>query len=395
MALVECRRCWYCAGRISRYARGRHFCFGDPGGGRVVRTRAAPSVIVALGVAGLLFIFGSGSIWAHYTWFALAGAMALTVAGRKRSWYVVTGSAAFLALFERAKIGGAIAEISRFLPWHSGNTAVDEVRELVPIWRAAPGLFGPVFYQFGAAWVLAVVGLAGVVWMMRRGRHPALTLFMVWSITMIVGVVLQARMAAYTGIVVAILAGVSSAWIVESIPPHLPWLRGGAAAILILLGMAITIPVGVGQIGISGGPDPDWWDAMDWLRANTPEPMGEASAWYRLWPAVRPGQGFRYPDSAYSIIVPWDKGSWVTAIARRIPAANGAADSAPETARFLTDTLPEEAARDAARMGRDMRSRTRRRLRLGYPRWCVRRDAGLTITRASSTLLTMGGTIDG
>jgi dolichyl-diphosphooligosaccharide--protein glycosyltransferase len=277
--------------------------------------------------------------------------MAVAVAGRRRSWYVVTGAAAVLALFERAKIGGAIAEISRFLPWHSGNTTVDEVKELVPIWRAAPGVFGPVFYQFGAAWVFALAGLGAVVWMMWRGRRPALTLFMVWSVTMIVGVVLQARMAAYTSIVVAILAGVSSAWIVERIPSHLPSLRGGTAAILILLGMAITVPVGVGQIGISGGPDPDWWDAMDWLRANSPEPMGEASAWYRLWPAVRPGQTFRYPDSAYSIIVPWDKGSWVTAIARRIPAANGAADSAPETARFLTDTLPEEAARDAARIG--------------------------------------------
>jgi len=328
----------------------------------------APGVLITLGVACLGFTAGSGSIWSHYTWLALIGGMAVAAApallqraARERNWslrmtYAVTGGVAVttigcLVLFERARIVGGIAQISRFLPWHSGTTLVDEIAELAPLWRAAPGGFRSFFFQFGAAWILAAAGLAGVIRMARRRRRPALTLFLVWSVTMIIGVLFQLRMAAYAGIVVAILAGVASAWIVERIPAHLPWLRGVAAAILIMLGMVTTVPAGVRQIRPSGGPNPDWRAAMEWLRANTPEPMGEASAWYRWWPAVRPGQTFIYPRSAYSVIALWDKGSWITAIARRIPAANGAGDSGPETARFLTETLPEEAVREVGRTG--------------------------------------------
>lgn len=168
---------------------------------------------------------------------------------------------------------------------------------------------------------------------------------------MIIGVLFQVRMGAYASVVVAMLAGLYSAWIIERVPRHLPWLRGITAAILIAVGLAATVPFGIRETKTSGGPDANWWSAMDWLRANTPEPMGDPSAWYRLWPTVRPGQKFVYPVSAYSIITPWDKGSWITAIAHRIPDANGAVESGVETARFLTETRLGEALRDVERAG--------------------------------------------
>jgi hypothetical protein len=168
---------------------------------------------------------------------------------------------------------------------------------------------------------------------------------------MIYGVISHLRMAAYTGIVVAMLAGVTTAWIVRRIPDRVVWLRALAAGILISIAMAIAVPIGFAQTHPGQGPDPDWWAALNWMRWNTPEPMGDALAWYRWWPRLAPGSGFDYPDSAYGIIALWDKGWWISGIARRIPAANGGENGAVETSRFLTETHPEDALRNIRLLG--------------------------------------------
>jgi asparagine N-glycosylation enzyme membrane subunit Stt3 len=184
---------------------------------------------------------------------------------------------------------------------------------------------------------VAIIGIA------LRRRAPALTLLAVWSVTMIAGVILQLRMAAYTGFVVAILAGCTCTWIVRSIPVRHSRLRAGTAAILILIALAAALPVGIAQTGSSEGPDPDWAAALNWMRWNTPEPMGDPLAWYRWWPRIEPPGEFVYPPSAYGVIVPWDHGPWISAIARRIPAANAELNGAVQTARFLTETDPDDA----------------------------------------------------
>jgi oligosaccharyl transferase (archaeosortase A-associated) len=329
---------------------------------------AAPAA-AALGLACLLFLAaGSSSPWANFTALSLAAGLAITVplaglnriaAGRHWSRRFLYGMVALIALaaigclelVEAAKIHDLTHVIRNYLPGRSGAATEGTIGELQPLWVAKPGGFLSLFDQFGAAWLLAILGLGGIFRMAWRNGRPALTLFAVWTFAMILGVFLQLRMAAYAGFVVAIAAGITTAWIVRLTRGRAISLRALAAGALLVIGMAVAVPIGIIQAHSGLGPDEDWWTALNWMRWNTPEPMGGPSGWYRWWPQLSRGAGFAYPNSAYGVIAPWDKGWWISGISRRIPTANGQQDGAAETSKFLMETHPDQALRMMRQMG--------------------------------------------
>jgi len=329
---------------------------------------AAPAA-AAMGMTCFLFLAaGSSSPWESFTVLSLAAGLAITVplavlnrVAADRNWsrkflygmVIVIALVSFgcLELVAGAKIHFLTQVIRSYLPGRSGTAIEGTIKELQPLWAAQPGGFLSLLNQFGAAWIFAIPGLAGVVRMAWRTSRPAVALFAVWSVVMILGVFFQLRMAAYTGFVLAIPAGMTTAWIVRRIPGRAVWLRALTACALPLIGIAIAVPTGVIQTRASLGPDPDWWAALDWMRWNTPEPMGDSSAWYRWFPRSQGGAGFAYPHSAYGVIAPWDKGWWISGISRRIPAANGQQDGAVEVSKFLMETRPDDALRTMRQRG--------------------------------------------
>jgi hypothetical protein len=178
-----------------------------------------------------------------------------------------------------------------------------------------------------------------------------MTLLAVWCLTMTVGVCLQVRMAAYAGFAAATLAGVAAAWLVRRVSPHSAWLGAATAAILVLGAAAPGWPAGIAQTRRSQGPDADWAAALEWMRVNTPEPLGESAAWYREWPPIGKATRFPYPNTAYSVLASWDKGWWIAGIAHRIPTANGEANGLVYTSRILTETDPDAALRNMREIG--------------------------------------------
>ncbi len=66
----------------------------------------------------------------------------------------------------------------------------------------------------------------------------------------------------------------------------------------------------------------DWQAALLWMRDNTPDPMGDPDAYYKYYDALRPGESFTYPESAYGVTSWWDYGYWIIRIAHRIPSAS-------------------------------------------------------------------------
>ncbi len=69
-------------------------------------------------------------------------------------------------------------------------------------------------------------------------------------------------------------------------------------------------------------PSDAWCEALDWLKANTPEPMGNPDAYYGLYQPLAVGKEFTYPSSAYGVMSWWDYGYWITRMGHRIPNAN-------------------------------------------------------------------------
>jgi len=67
-----------------------------------------------------------------------------------------------------------------------------------------------------------------------------------------------------------------------------------------------------------GAPD-DWYDALTWMRNNTPDPGVDYYTTYELNETT--GR-YNYPESAYGVMSWWDYGHIITFIGHRIPNAN-------------------------------------------------------------------------
>lgn len=320
---------------------------------------------VALGTCCLLLIPADGvSPWREYRWLSLITALAITLAvtivyaiAQRRKWPrlkffgMVSGVMLIVAGCIAAAQFRRILSLVHLVGSYSAGPLAEEVGELQPLWIGGAGGFVNLFGQFGIAWLFAIPGIAAVTRMLRRKASPALVLFSVWSAVMIYGAFLHVRMAAYAGLSCAILAGIPTAWIVKRVPAQILWLRGVAAALIFSAALAVSVPLIYLQTHDGHGPDRDWWSALTWMRWNTPEPMGDATAWYRWWPKREPGTGSVYPKSAYGILAIWDKGWWIDGIAHRIPSANGGEDGAVETSRFLSETKPENALQEMRGIG--------------------------------------------
>ncbi len=316
-----------------------------------------------------VFLLNASGIapWLQYRWLALGGTFAVTAAlaflnreGLRRKWpftriagtgiVIALIGAGVAALAEPALLQSLLAQVRAYQPGQPGSELTSTVKELQPLWSSAPGGFGAFFAQFGTSWVFAVPAFGIAVVMAFRTRRPALALFVVWGVGMILGVVSHVRMGAYTGIVVAVLAGFSSAWLVERIPAAAPRLQVFTSAILVVICAGISLPAGIAQTGHSG-VDEDWRKALNFLRWSTPEPLRTPEAWYRYWLQMPPGHIYRFPPTAYGVIAPWDRGWWISGIAHRIPSANGGESGATETSRFLTETFPADAQREMQELG--------------------------------------------
>jgi len=68
-------------------------------------------------------------------------------------------------------------------------------------------------------------------------------------------------------------------------------------------------------------PSDAWQESLEWLKTSTPEPLGEADAFYGLYESP-----YTYPDTAYAVTSWWDYGYWISRTGHRIPNANPSQD---------------------------------------------------------------------
>lgn len=321
-------------------------------------TLAFPATIAIATGSLTFFLFSGASGWSEFTWLTLSASLAVcllvwaiaVIARRQQKGQayirIVEGvcliGVVLLAIaLKPALVRLLVATIRYFLPnGHSSGTGL--VGEMSPLWTVPPRGFASVFQNLGSVWIIALPALLIGTVKVWKSNRPAMALFAVWSAVMIVGGIIQLRMTLYTSPVLAILAGAGLAWAIDGITSRNARLRIPAAMLAIALILATNLPASIRSVSFDGGIDSNWRAALEWLRKNSPEPMGDPAALSKLW--VRPRGGtFPYPPSAYGVLTWWDYGYQVSYLAHRIPNANGAQIHADTVAQFLTTTSPDRA----------------------------------------------------
>ncbi|MFA5078475.1 MAG: oligosaccharyl transferase, archaeosortase A system-associated [Dehalococcoidia bacterium] len=249
--------------------------------------------------------------------------------------------------------------------WEFGLTVESESRPLF-----FPGdIFSleTAWAQFGLALYLGLAGLAVLIYRAVRHGAPELVFTAVWTLLIMFSVFGMTRFSAYLSVCLAVLAGYLAGVIIEAVyagggraaerpgrkkrkaAPRVS-VNGGRLALAIFAVVtifAMLVPGAVTAAGQAGNPShapPDaWLEALDWLRANTPEPFGDADYYYALYSDPRVGKAYAYPDTFYSTIVWCDYGYWLTRAGRRVPVSNpGAAKE--RTAVFFTSQKTESSS---------------------------------------------------
>jgi len=256
------------------------------------------------------------------------------------------------------------------------------------IMEVEPLLFPGGEFGFQTAWAnfttsffIAFISFAMLAYVLVKERSADKTLFLIWSIIILIAVLGQRRFGYYYAVNVALLTGYFS-WkmldiaglskllakskeVVTTVKkfkkrekkarekakpktfmqPRGAWIRVIVVAIAIFF---LVFYPNIGKVEVLAKQQyimtTGWYNSMLWLKDNSPEPFGDPDFYYEIYP---PRDEFEYPETAYGVMSWWDYGYFIMQIAHRIPNANPTQARAREAGKFLT-AQNESAANEIA-----------------------------------------------
>jgi dolichyl-diphosphooligosaccharide--protein glycosyltransferase len=253
---------------------------------------------------------------------------------------------------------------------------------MLTVMEAVPLSPAMAWYNFGASFFIAFVSMAMLIYFAIKEKSADKTLFLVWSIVILMAVLGQRRFAYYYTVNAALLTGYFS-WkmldiaglnklltkskkVVESVrkfkktkkktkekakprtfmQPRGVWVRVIVVGVVIFAGVFLPIIPMAKALARSPNAvmDEGWYTSCLWLKDNSPEPFGDPNFYYALYP---PQDEFKYPDTAYGVMSWWDYGYFIMQIGHRIPNANPGQAGAVQAGQFFT-ALNESAANAVA-----------------------------------------------
>lgn len=314
---------------------------------------------------GLLAICALGAL----SWFAGR-------ANVRRRWFLIATiglcGAGILAirLAAPAAFRSIIGQFGRF----SGDDVT--IYEMMPLLHG--GGLSRIWTEFGPALYVAVIGLGIIAHRALRRGEAASLLVLIWTVAMTAATLGQVRFSYYLGVVVTILAGgvvgllVMWLWRRAEMPrsagktekavrsftrrrgqrkrashdPPMPPSaanRSGKRAWAIGVGLAATLALLLPSANLAMTAadrslvlHPDWREATQWLRENTPEPFGDPDLYYAYYGSPDACRPLLEARSAYGVLGWWDCGYWIMRLGHRIPVSNPTQHGAGITARFMT-----------------------------------------------------------
>ncbi len=225
--------------------------------------------------------------------------------------------------------------------------------------------------SFTTSFFISLIALGLLIYVAIRSKGADTTLFLVWSVIMLLAVLGQRRFGYYYAINAALLtgylcyrmldlAGLKKLLIpVEGTVKIVRKTKAKAKSQLRARGKALqqhrairmrVVAAGIAIFALAFLPniakakalasEPSlmtdaWYSSLLWLEENSPEPFDDPNSYYQLYKAPAWGEDYSYPESAYGVMSWWDYGHWITRIAHRIPVANPFQQGASTAARFF------------------------------------------------------------
>jgi len=240
--------------------------------------------------------------------------------------------------------------------------------------------------NFTTSFFISFISLAMLIYFAIKEKSADKTLFLVWSIIMLIAILGQRRFGYYYAVNAALLTGYFS-WKMLDIAglgkllakskevvvavkkfkkkekktrekaktktfmqPRGAWVR------VIVAGVAIFFLVFFPNFGyaeaLAKQPVPimneGWYSSLLWLKDKSPEPFNDPEFYYELYP---PKADFEYPETAYGVMSWWDYGYYIMQIAHRVPNSNPGQANADKAGKFFTAQNESSANELADKLG--------------------------------------------
>ncbi len=233
--------------------------------------------------------------------------------------------------------------------------------------EASPITQAMIMSNFGYDYYLAFIAILILFYYIVKKSSAEYTLLAVWSIFVLAITDAQNRFAYYYAVNIALLLGFAGARFLDIFGAKISGsddvikgLKKTKVQHVVSLGLVIMvtgfIPFGSSPFNITmqsaqwGPVSPgyyEWYDALNWMRYNTPVPDLPYNSIYEK-PAN--GQNYNYSKNDYGVMSWWDYGHIITYWAHRIPNANpfqigigGGPNHEPGASTFLIAPTEEKA----------------------------------------------------
>lgn len=372
---------------------------------RAVSALATGTIGAAIFLTALIIYLPAG-VKLIATVLALVGGIALTIiltglaiwmAGRKIRTLLYLAVIAALAVFGTLGmyllapqlLSTILYSLSEVFVWVPGTT----IMELQPLLLQQDQFtLVNIWSNYTTALLLGLAGLGLLFYRVFKKATPLTVLMVVWTVLILLSALAARRFAYYFAVNIALLAGYFAWWLLEKVgfgmatavaevqPTSIRTKasrsklaqaekkKKTAPAIMAFTLIAVIFVLIYPDLGpLPGGekpaidlasrplfaPSDAWYASLDWMRKNTPEPLGDANAYYALYKAPGEPGGFIYPENAYGVLSWWDYGYWITLIGRRIPFSNPGTSAERGEAKFLM--APDEATAEQSLKGINIR----------------------------------------
>ena len=290
--------------------------------------------------------------------------------------YFVTlfGAAVILLLTIRTLLSGfyKVIFVSIGGMFHVNTGGMSTVAEASKMFDRVGAFWGnfPItwFIQNDSLVLLLMIAIMGIVaYKIVKTYQSEYTLFLIWTIVILIATYEQNRWAYYFAVNCALLVGVAGGILITSILSRVVWNWSNEFKISNIISILFSIGIIVffaypsavavmfsdnpmsrhSGVEPSGGGFAQWYESLTWMRNNTPDPGVDFYEVYEY-----ENNMYSYPDTAYGVMSWWDYGHIITYYAHRIPNANpfqsgigGRATHAPGASTFLTAKTEEDATK--------------------------------------------------